>query len=490
MKKQLQTSTLFLFLSFWGMTGFAVREEEAAEKRTAEEAANDLLNGEFAKPSDPLDAINRLEDSWTDPLEEASLNIDVIEASVDSEDTRKLDRLMDTVETQNALDEAEEKKNMLHAIKKQNTLLASYGRVGIYKSDVVEVGLQLADFAADLKLYQFLKQRRIDYIVGKLLGGNDELVATIKRVNDSHARYEERSVMDPSMAKILKNKTKALDTLLNPLRRYVSENHSLAPGYIPFNRKTILPLLARWGWEKLSAEIKNRMIVSPSVAGTLGVDEESLLFTDPKFLREKNDALFYAFDENSEGKLVRRTLTDTPISLSTCIKGLRYASNPVQGIQKILFSSTDNPWLGRWKFISKKLGLNLPDFLFTNAMRNGLEFLGMGYSLNYLEHQLSREWEEYVVKNRELLYRLVTTYTRLLTKPLSTESELTAAREAIRAFVVKGHESTSWIPGKDLSTWWNARDNGRNMISRWLGIGAAALIVGKVAHWWYGSTGN
>ena len=238
MKKQLRISTLFLVLFFWGIAVIAGNEEGAPEKKTAEESANDLLSGEFAKPSDPLEAIHKLEDSWTDPLDEASLGIDILEASVDSEDTRKLDRLMDTVESQNALDEADDKKNVLHAIKRQNTLLASYGRVGIYKSDVVEVGLQLADFAADLKLYQFLKQRRIEFIVGKLLGPNDELIATIKRVNESHARYEERSVMDASVGKLLKNKPKDLDTLINPLRRYASKNHSLAPGYFPFNRKT------------------------------------------------------------------------------------------------------------------------------------------------------------------------------------------------------------------------------------------------------------
>lgn len=486
MKKQLFLNILFLAFSFLGTT-LCVKENKGPEKKTSEEEAHDFFKGPFSKPVNPIDEIEKLDEAWVDPSEAAFLGIDIIEADADSEDERKIERLIDVVEVKNALDEQEEKKNVLKQIKSQNTLLASYGPIGIYKRDLLEGGFLAADFLADIKLRNFLTQRRIEFITNKLLTEPDELVAMINRVNESHARYEERSEINPSIGKAFINKPKALDALLNPLRRYVEEHHALAAGYVPFNRRTIIPLLARWGWEKISAALKNRLILQPEY---MGEENRELLFNDQKMFNERNRAFLSAFDETPDGKLVSRPITESPLSLCTYIKIFMYAANPVQGIQKFLFSSTDNPWLGRWKFLSEKMGLKLPEFLFSDNTRLALEFLGIGYSLNYFDYNKSKQWEEYVIKNRELLLKKILTYKRLITKASSDEKELVAARDDLRTFVEKGHESTSWIPGSDITSWWEARDSGRNMITRWLGLGAVVLVATQFGRWWYGTNEN
>lgn len=388
---------------------------------------------------------------------------------------------------ENDVDAKEEAQKEIDALKWQNTLLTDpKNPIGLYKADFIKTGLLAAEIVADVKLYRELTRRRIEHIVTSMLSDVDMFIALLKRVNESEMRYEERMASMSTFAQMFTDQARGRDILLNPLRRYLVENHSLVKGYMPFNRETIVPLAGRWLLEKGFDWVENQLLV-PSVFSDASMKTYRGSFKKMMNLRlqENLDARRLAFQPNQAGSLVALKPEDTPFSVTTGLKALLFLVNPAKSLQKLMYTDTSNPWIGRLWFANKVAGLGLPEFLFSDPVRLGLEIMGIGYSAKFYDGINTNKWGTYVLQNRDELLRILYGYRRALDNAAGSEVAIAEGKQAIREFVEKGHESTSWLPGSSLSEWWTVRDEGRNHVHRWLAYGTVTLLALKLGHWWF-----
>ncbi len=395
------------------------------------------------------------------------------------------------------IEEAAQKE--IDDIKWQNTLLVSdpSGLVGIYKSDFIKSGLLIASIVADVKLYNELTRRRKEHIIDAMLSDIDMFIALLKRVNESEARYDERMASMSAFAQVFTDRDRGRDILLNPLRRYLVENHTLVKGYMPFTSETIVPLVARWGLEKLFVLLEKKLLVRTRWADvwediwSLNVSGLGKRVIDPRF-QENFDARRFAYQPNQAGHLVplkTNVLEVTeglgigvPFSFTTALKTLMFIVNPIKALQKLLYPTTST-WLGGLSLANKVSGFGLPDFLFSDAAKFGLEVVSIGFSAKYYDMINTSKWGTYVLQNRDELLRILYGYRRALDNASSGEDAIAQAKQGIRDFVEQGHESTGLIPGASLD-WWKVRAEGRGYVHKWLRYGAATLLALKFGHWW------
>lgn len=369
-------------------------------------------------------------------------------------------------------------------LKWQNTLLVSdpSGLVGIYKADFIKSGLLIASIVADVKLYNELTRRRKEHIIDAILSDIDMFIALLKRVNESEARYDERMASMSAFAQVFTDRERGHDILLNPLRRYLVENHTLVKGYMPFTSETIVPLVARWGLEKVFDWLENKLLVSP----------RTLSYNRLPGLQEHFDAWRFAYQPNQAGHLVplkTNVLEITeglgigvPFSFTTALKTLMIIVSPLKALQKLLYPTTST-WLGGLSLANKVSGFGLPDFLFSDTAKLGLEVVSIGFSAKYYDMINTSKWGTYVLQNRDELLGILYRYRRALDNASSGEDAIAQAKQRIRDFVEQGHESRGWISGASLD-WWKVRAEGRGYVHKWLRYGAATLLALKFGHWW------
>lgn len=380
----------------------------------------------------------------------------------------------------------EQEDREINGLKWQNTLLTSPGTfVGVYKGDFIKCGLLAAEIAADVKLYRELTRRRIEHITTSMITDVDEFLALLKRLEESESRFSSRLLTTVSTA----HEFLLRDHLLNPLRRYIQENHNLVTGYVPFNKQTIVPLVGRWVFEKLSSWVESKWIV-PSLWASNDMATYGGLsrMASSQRLAENIYSRNVAFQPNQAGYLVPLTIGDSPFTLTTAMKTLLFIINPAKSIQKLTYSDTLNPWMGRMWFVNKASGLGLPAFLFSDSVRLGLEVLGIGYAAKYYDSMNGARWKAFLIENREELHRVLWEYRRALDNASSGEAALAQAKQEVRHFVEKGHEISGWFPGSALSHWWTVRDAGRSNVHTWLGAITCTLVVLKAGHWYFTRT--
>ncbi len=396
-------------------------------------------------------------------------------------------RIFADIRCDKKIDEDVEAQKEIDEIKWQNTLLTDpTNLVGLYKGDFVQSGLLVADILADVKLYNVLTRRRIEHIINSILSDIDIFIALLKKVNESESRYEERMEGMSEFAQMFIDQVRGRSILLNPLRRYLVDNHSLMRGYMPFTRETIAPLMARWAAERATDWMQGKLLV-PSVfsdINRLTAIDVMKKITNARIL-ENFDARRSAFQPNKAGYLVALKPEEAPFSVTAGLKSLLFLINPIKAIQKLTYSDTSNPWIWRAWFANKVGGFGLPEFIFSDPVKHLCEVAGIVKAAKRFDAINSSRWGTYVLQNRDDLNHLLLNYRHALDNASSGDTVIAQAAQAIREFVEKGHESSSWIPGTELSAWWMVRDEGRNDVHSFLRNGIAALLVLRLGHWWF-----
>lgn len=483
---------LLLIIGLLSTSGMLFAGPPAVGLSDAEKACIERIRKAAALGSDPsLTAMNALRKRAQDPLKKAQFDQEIRQILVelkndpDSNPANFLAELNRDLGIGAKVESADE----LDWIKWQNTLLTSpNSSVGLYKRDFIESGLLAADIYADVQLYNALTKRRIEHIMVALLDDTDGMIDVLKQVIDSAARYEERMSNMSTFAQMFANHVRSRNILLNPLRRYLDEHHVLIKGINPFNRITLVPLLARWGWEKASSWIENKLIAKPAWQKQGSVTD---MLTQSQFF-PKFEAHRSAYQSNPEGDLyeVSRDL-DNPVGVTTGLIGLTslITLNPFRGLRKYVArygyeDASLQRLLGNISWVNRFGGLGIPNFLFTKTAKLGLEVLGIGFSAKCYDAINNTRWKNFVIQHREKLLRKLLAYRRALAHASSGEDKVMKAKQSLRKLVEEGHNSSGWIPGTALSEWWATREEGKKSIQNALYYGAAALVSLKLGHWW------
>lgn len=455
------------------------------------------IGADFAKNgSDPLFAgLRAFKNRAINPFDTAKFDLEIRQVMDDlkNDPENDISHIVDELDRERAGDAEYDHQKELNAIKWQNTVLTDpRNKFALYKKDIIEVGLLAADVAADVKLYRILTNRRIDHVYSSLIKDFNGCIALLQRTKDSEGRYDGRMEDMSTFAQMFTDTVRGRDVLLNPLRRYLSENHALLKGYSPFNKKTLVPLLARWGWEKVSDFLESKLLVSPDSAIEECMESAKNFFLNPLSGAEKIGtsieklgAHATAYESNDLGYV--RPLDSgsvPPVSVTLGLYGLLSLVNPTKGIPKILkkLSLGINSAVGDMLNVTGGFyGFGVPKFLFSKTAQLGFEILGIGFSAHFYDSTNSEKWTTFVLVNREELLTKLRAYKRALDQASDGEEALVEARADLREFVERGHAISTW---KGLSNWWDVRATGKHYIKSRLFWGGLTIVGLRLGYWW------
>ncbi len=454
------------------------------------------IGADFAnKGSDPLFAgLAAFKNRTIDPFEKAQIDIEIrhVMDGLKNDPEYDIPHIVEELNRDRAGDAENDHQQELATIKWQNTLLTSpENRVALYKKDFIEVGLLAADIAADVKLYRMLTNRRIDHVFDSLVHDFDGCIAMLKRTKDSENRYDMRMEDMSDFAQMFTDTTRGRDVLLNPLRRYITDNHALLKGYLPFNKKTFIPLLARWGWEKVSEFLESKLLVSATSAVEEGFENLQDFCLNPLdgagklgATAEKLGAHATAYESNELGYLRPIDSGSPPVSVTLGLYGLLSLVNPGKGIPRVLRKlslGSIGALNDKFNITGEFFGYGAPKFLFSKTMQLGFEIVSIGLSAQFYDATNSEKWTRFVLLNREELLTKLCAYKCALDRASDGEDALVEAREGLREFVERGHAISSW---QGLSNWWNVRATGKHYIKSRLFWGGLAIVGMRLGYWW------
>ncbi len=348
-------------------------------------------------------------------------------------------------------------------------------KIGLYKKDFAGLSLTAADALSDVLLYKNLTKKRIEIVTESIKNDYNGFIRALSQSLEAEEKHE-----------ILRGEQGPDDYHVRTiscahLRRYVSLKHRLM-GIFPFNKEVLAPLILRWGWEKVSAMLKERYFpeVPPSQS-----DEAILFSLERSFKITKAENFAYVHDADGDLKVFKGT---PPLSLSYFVS---------QAWNFLYPASTDFGHLLRrsragLEFMNNTIDLHIPNFLLSENAFYVYDFLGIGFSAKCFDDSMSVRWAEYAVDKRKTLKIALTEYKRCIENPMVPKDELALAEGKVRELVEEGHRPRSWFPMSLSQQWRNFRQTGGSKISTVTGYWVAAMSAikgisyGKRAiEWWY-----
>jgi hypothetical protein len=460
-------STLVLSLSL-----SAHKEGEALP--SPEERAADLM-AQFVQV-DPLERALTARGQWfISPEEIAETTMEGRDVTYRVNNDPEFDPKVILEEVRQDLEEAarDDKEKRLATLRAQNELLSSPDySVGLYKSDFVKGSFLLSNIFADVALFRNLTQRRVEKILISMKEDIIELIRILEQAKASEDRYDERLEQLNPIARAQQRLANSKDAFLNPLRRYIDEKHVLMSWRMPFNKATVFPLLMRFGWEKLSSFAEAKLI-------------EPVQYTD-HLDEDLSQAHACAFRRNAQGVLTPLEWHESPFSVTGVLKIARAFFDPASLTRDALAEGQ----LRRLGVVNKLFGFKIPDFVFSDTAKFAFDVFGMGLSAKFYDTVNCYRWKTFVIVNREKLLRKLRAYRRALDQTDESVEAITKAETSLKKFIIKGHQSSSWLPWIPVQEWWEQRDAGQNYIPSRLGFLMFGMGAYKLAKWWWGAGNN
>lgn len=388
---------------------------------------------------------------------------------------RERERIQDANDSQQLANETanesqEEHDKKIAYSKWQNTLLTPIFPIGIYVRDLFEFPKIVGDLAADVLMYKNLSKRRIEAIYEKVINNHEAFLNVLRHVKDAQEQASRTYDDMTALQKALSSKQGMLDSKLAPLKEYVKEQHRLV-GVNPFTRETIIPLVLRFGWQKMSDHAIEQFVLE---------DTRLVDFKWKECFKEAGQPLDlpgWTAYQNRGGQLVALRPDDMPLSASNIAN---FFLNPIRStMAKLTNHAVSKVDMGWFRSL-----LGIPAWLYGKEMRFAAECASMGFAAQIYDQINTSEWLDYIINNRDKLRELLEEYGELLKSV--NEEELANARNKLKKFIIKGHTPASWIPGSLLRRWWHSMESGKmqsvsyTLYPYYAGV---AVKLGKAAHW-------
>jgi hypothetical protein len=379
-----------------------------------------------------------------------------------------LDGIADLAQEEVRAEEAQDKLDKENAVRSQRTVLASFGHyVGLYKGDLFQIPLLLANLYVDVKLYNQLIKRRIEVIIKSLLEDYNEAIRVLEKVHVDETAWEKSRNGESIIGKMLQN------SLLTPIAGYASSKHRLF-GILPINKETATPIILRVVAERFLNFIKSNLI------------EEDMVLTDTvEGVNNRRRSLFLAYERGDDGQLHR--LGHTPFSISQLIQGstelVKLISNPTfylwnvspLGQSGLIGLAMKNP--ETVETLNNAMNLRIPQFLFTQSGKFFLEVVSLGFVAQFFDEINHEIWAKYITENRSKLLRLLRAYKKAIDTVDGSQEALNKAEAKLRKFVVKGHEVPGKMPTTLFGRWWYASKIGSKGLSEYTWLYVSSLLT-------------
>lgn len=373
-------------------------------------------------------------------------------------------------EAQMALDEAndralEKAQNIAH-MKWQNTLLTPVNwPIGIYKRDVPELVAIAGNLGADYLMYKNLLKRRMDAIESHIKANLDAFLKVLNGVKAAQEVAEKKyDEMNP-VTKVFASKQRLKDMQLGPLIQYIWTQHRLV-GYNPFTKETVIPIAARFVWQKLSDAFLETMVMNDAnMAGSMHAYQKNA--QGEYEVCRTPDVVNPVTGERRQGHIM------TPFSISNLAN---WVINPARTTFSRMYS-----WIGKLDWGPVRAVFGLPAFLYSDEMRLAGEVVTLGLSAQIFDQLNTIHWQQYCVEHKDKLLDILQSYQDALEKFSKGADEVVECERRLKKFIIKGHTPISWMPGTLLRRWWTAVQAGKISYSRYASIPIIAILSYKAA---------
>ncbi len=439
--------------------------EEMAQRRMT-----DYVQRQAKEGTPEQRAFRAMQDYKVTPEEKAAIALEA-HAALQELDAQHLTQILAEVKRETDQAKREEFEAKEASLKWENTLLTPANwKFGWYNRDFVEAGFIGAGIVADVMLYQQLLKRRLDVVLQSLKTDYNAFIKIIKAVNTAEEKYEEQYEEKSALGKLFTNDKNNRAALVAPMKKYIADKHKYV-GFWGLSKTTLVPLLLRWGFDKVSDFLENSIISNDAYKPYHMF--KKLIATDGRRPTE-----WRAFQRTDRGDLV--PAEKTPFSFINIARLVQWMYNPTYVMAKM---GAPN-FVQRIKFMSTIGGVQIPKFLLSEATQLGIEIIGLGFAAKNFDAMNSLMWSDYCTAHREALLSALEDYKTAKENPAMAEQSLAQAEQKLKDFVHAGHEKKSWLPGAFLRQWWTSRASGEAWIPTWTTVGLAA-VLGVKAYMWY-----
>lgn len=330
------------------------------------------------------------------------------------------------------------------AVRAERTLLTpSNWIIGAYASDLKKVPLILLDIGANKLFNDKLLQERKAFILKDFKENTNKLIETIESVTAFQIQWEEQAAVRGGMGyqekAIFDQHSAAL------LTQYGMKHHCLFGYILPHEKRTYVPLILKYIWDKTSTSLHKNLI------------------TQDKYLDgcHSSDS---AYKPDATGTLRRESYT--PFSLATVLGfSYKFIKNPFTTLLTANYSwmylggknahkpfpTEANTMIGR--IMNSALGLGMPDSYYSQNGQRVVEFLILMFTAQFVDNINSLYWDQHLKLQRHALLRYLKKYRAAHDAVTGSVEKLKKAEAKLKKFIDEGHKGEDYSHGALEGRW-------------------------------------
>ncbi len=344
---------------------------------------------------------------------------------------------------------------------------ASLLTLGIYKRDIIEAGLSVAQIAAETLFYKRVQQRMICHIVNSIENDTDKLLELLEATHKGLIRcdklYNEASFLNKvSYAQSRKS-------LLSYLQTYVKKNHTYKLPLNPIKSSIFFDSLALMAATKGLEKLPDKLI-APCNFTTPQIKIDN--FTIPQI--NTGIPVPYLFQttyaKDAEGNLQPRYFWQAPPSAISVIKRL---ANPRLLVSKV-FSQANSQIA---ELFNTTLHLGLPKWVYSDGVHYLTDYVTLVYGAQIFTSDALDDWSEYLETHLEKSIKLVRKYKRARDEKNEPKAQKRLVK--IKNFVLASYKDKSMLPCSLISKWWKSKNSGQSRINTLITLPAYGLLAYK-----------
>ncbi|MBA3953828.1 hypothetical protein H0X48_00705 [Candidatus Dependentiae bacterium] len=366
---------------------------------------------------------------------------------------------------------------------------ASIITLGVYKRDIIEAGLAVAQITAETLFYKRVQQRMICHIVDSIENDTDKFLELLEATHKGLIRcdklYNEASFLNKV------SYAQSRNSMLSYLHTYVKKNHTYQLPLNPIKSNIFFDSLALMAATKGLEKLPDKLIAPcnfttpqvntgiPNLFAYLTTNAKGVggnLQPDNITIPQINTGvpIPYLFQttyaKDAEGNLQPIYFWQAPPSAFSVIKGL---ANPRLLVSKVLSGANSQ----MAELLNNRLHLGLPKWVYSDGVHYLTDYMTLVYGAQIFTSNALDDWSEYLETHLEKEIKLVKKYKRARDEKNEPKAQKRLVK--IKNFVLASYKDKSILPCSLISKWWKSKNSGQSRINTLITLPAYGLLAYK-----------
>lgn len=377
-------------------------------------------------------------------------------------------------------------------VERQNTVLASSGQklpinLGVYKRDVIELGLAAGQVAVETLFYRRVQQSMVTHIVESIEKDCDNFLKLLEAVDKGFYSYDKWYDKASFVYKPFYSVGRS--QMLAYLQSYIEKQHAYTISLNPFSSGIFFECLALMAATKTIDSLPSKLILPdrrscsellepfvPGVKQGAEILESVMPDMNPNFRISVPRFFQQRYEKDAQGNLQPIPFMSAPFSVLPLVKII---ASPRLFISKVVAQA--NTDMGA--MLNDRFKLNLPKWLYSDVAGYVTDYMTLVFGARIFNANALHDWNTYVEKHLEKTTKLVKKYKQA--RDEKNELKMEKRRAKIKKFVLASYRDKSsslvnqYMPCSLIGKWWQSTYQGRLQVDSLMALPIYALLIYK-----------